>query len=113
MAALPKPKSPALLSILLLLTAAVAPADSVPAPSKLAIDAVSTDPRRAAQACDALRALGPAGLEALIAAHRAELERGPDARLRAALDRVAGQYDAHTSRLYWYTDLDQARAEAT
>src|SRR5262249_3390832 len=37
--------------------------------------------------------------------------RGGDAsaaRLRDALTRVARQYDAYASRLYWYTDLDEA-----
>ena len=32
--------------------------------------------------------------------------------LRQEIDRVAGQRDAHASRLFWYTDLEQAKAEA-
>ncbi len=33
-------------------------------------------------------------------------------RLNAALDQVSGQHDCHASRLYWYTDLDAAKAAA-
>jgi hypothetical protein len=32
--------------------------------------------------------------------------------LREQIDHVAGQKDAHLSRLYWYTDLNQALSEA-
>lgn len=32
--------------------------------------------------------------------------------LRSEIDRVAAQRDAFASRLYWYTDLEQAKAEA-
>lgn len=34
------------------------------------------------------------------------------ARLEAAIDEIAGQRYAYQSRLYWYTDLDQAKAAA-
>src|SRR5206468_3192348 len=33
-------------------------------------------------------------------------------RLRTALDEVSGQRDCHASRLFWYTDLEQAKAAA-
>jgi hypothetical protein len=33
-------------------------------------------------------------------------------RLRTALDQVSGQHDCHTSRLYWYTDLEIAKSAA-
>ena len=33
-------------------------------------------------------------------------------RLRTALDEVSGQRDCHASRLFWYTDFDQAKAAA-
>jgi hypothetical protein len=38
----------------------------------------------------------------------------PEAReeLSAKLDRVCAQKDCHASRLFWYTDLEQAKAEA-
>jgi hypothetical protein len=61
----------------------------------------------------ALREAGPDGLAALLL----ELDAAPTdaarvARLRPAIDQVAKQKDAHVSRLYWYTDLDQAKAAA-
>ena len=33
-------------------------------------------------------------------------------RLKTALDQVSGQRDCHASRLFWYTDLEQAKAAA-
>lgn len=79
-------------------------------------EAVSPDPAVARRAIDALRAAGPAGLDALFAAHAAGIARlttggkgDPDLdRLRAAIERVSRQRDAHASRLYWYTDLGEA-----
>ena len=53
-----------------------------------------------------LRALGPAGLEALLTLPHAK----PAA--RAAVDAVAAQRDASASELYWYTDMEAARAAA-
>jgi len=82
----------------------------------LASDALGEDGARAARATAALRAVGPLGLEVLIAAHKDVLQRGEAdprwARLRAAIDRVAAQRDAYASRLYWYTDLELAKAAA-
>jgi len=73
-------------------------------------------------ATQALRQHGPRGLGALLDVYEAEVERarvqpkaGDDARLgrlRDALDRVARQKDAYASRLYWYTDLDEAKRAA-
>lgn len=50
------------------------------------------------------RHLGPTGLDAYLRAHGAQPA--------AALDAVCAQRDAHTSLLYWFTDLDAALAEA-
>src|SRR5688572_25246221 len=50
------------------------------------------------------RQLGPAGLETWIRTYG----RGAS----PALDAVCAQKDAHTSLLYWFTDLDAAIAEA-
>jgi hypothetical protein len=50
------------------------------------------------------RQLGPRGLDAYLATH------GPAP--AAALDAVCAQQDAHTSLLYWFTDLSGALAEA-
>lgn len=73
-----------------------------------------------------LRAAGPGGLEVLLAKKqelRAQEERTrltnmpPDyshafARLNEAIDRVGGAKYCSASRLYWYTDLEQAKAVA-
>src|SRR5689334_8323640 len=50
------------------------------------------------------RRMGPRGLDAWIAAH--------GTRPAAGLDRVCAQKDAHTSLLYWFTELPAAVAEA-
>jgi hypothetical protein len=100
----------------------------------MAKNAVSEDTKLAEQAIKLLRRFGPEGLKALLAAHAdaikkhtdqqtiaASLDRpknsdDPDEkawlRLRAALDEVSGQRDCHASRLFWYTDLDLAKAAA-
>src|SRR5262249_12070177 len=90
----------------------------------VARQAVSVDERTAGLARAQLRAAGPAGLDALFTAHDAEI-RGMLAggagqgqvpasweRVRAAIDTVARQRDAHASHLFWYTDLSEARRAA-
>ena len=65
-----------------------------------------------------LRAEGPAGLERALANYSRVLADGPrpsDPHWREAadfIDAVAAQRDAWASKLYWYTDLDQAKAAA-
>ena len=93
----------------------------------LARRAVSADAAVADQAVAALRAAGPAGLDALFAEWPGAIAglggtgtsapdpggAAPDpARLRSALERVARQRDAHAAHLYWYTDLDEAKRAA-
>jgi hypothetical protein len=93
-------------------------AGSAGTPPGAVFDAVSANPATAARAIEALRARGPAGLEALIAAHADLLQRGSEPgdqewrRLSAALDAVAAQRDACAARLYWHTDFDQASLAA-
>ena len=62
------------------------------------------------------RARGPEGLAAYVSAHAAVLARGPAdpawPRVTAALDAIAAQKDAAFARLYWYTDLEAAKAAA-
>jgi hypothetical protein len=69
----------------------------------------------------ALRAQGPAGLQQLLAAHQAEftrLQADPNStdpklqQLKAAVNTIGGAYDNWAAGLYWYTDLDRAKAEA-
>src|SRR5215469_9912204 len=81
--------------------------------------AVSPDRSVAQEAQNHLRALGPQGLQALekqfareIAAHKVNAVSPNWNRIGAALDRVGGQYDNYASGLYWYTDLEQAKAAA-
>jgi hypothetical protein len=50
------------------------------------------------------RSMGPAGLTAFIRQHGSFAS--------SALDAVCAQKDAHTTLLYWFTDLDAAIAEA-
>ncbi len=96
--------------------------------SALATDArraVSADRTVADAAVAALRAAGPAGLDALFDVWPGAIARlggapapGPFAdpgggapdpeRLRAAIERVSRQRDAHAAHLYWYTDMDEA-----
>ncbi|HJX83052.1 MAG TPA: hypothetical protein VJ723_01765, partial [Candidatus Angelobacter sp.] len=86
----------------------------------LAEQAISPDQSVALKAQDQLRLNGPKGLELLqqrfaneIAQHRSGAPS--DARWKrigAALDHVSGQYDDYSSGLFWYTDLEKAKAAA-
>jgi hypothetical protein len=102
------------------------PLDPVAANEKLSHDAISPDSSIAQPAIATLRALGPTGLETMLSVHadsiRSHILALPVTgiqksdiewlRLRTALDTVARQRDSYTSRLYWYTDFDQAKAAA-
>jgi hypothetical protein len=68
-------------------------------------------PDRDAAAIAALRARGPAGLAAILREYDAASPRTRD-RLGATVDAVAAQRYASVSRLYWYTELEAAQAEA-
>ncbi|MFN7975081.1 MAG: hypothetical protein U0166_22465 [Acidobacteriota bacterium] len=82
--------------------------------------AVAPDPVAAQSAIAALRARGQEGLDAFWRAHERDLSRlragavpsSEDARLLLTLDAIARQKDALYARLFWYTDLDAARAAA-
>jgi hypothetical protein len=93
---------------------------------KLAHDAISPDSSIAQPAIAVLRALGPAGFDAMLKVHAASIKSHALAfsvtgiqksdsewlRLKSALDAIARQRDSYASKLYWYTDLDQAKAAA-
>ena len=68
--------------------------------------------RTDATTLSALRAEGPAGLVTVLAALDATCDPEERARLIDAATQVAGQKDAHVSRLYWYEDLEAALAVA-
>ncbi len=89
--------------------------------------AVSENPAESARGIAILRANGPFGLEAILEEDAADIqkrlsqpggiatppeERARWGRISAAIDAVAAQKDAHASGLYWYTDLEQAKAAA-
>ncbi len=88
--------------------------------AELVRDAVSENESSRTEAIAELRALGQDGLDALFgeygagiadfAAGRQTVDNWP--RIAAAIDSVAMQKDAYASRLYWFTDLDRALAEA-
>ncbi|HEX7175366.1 MAG TPA: hypothetical protein VF240_08920 [Pyrinomonadaceae bacterium] len=85
-------------------------------------DAVSEDAALRASALKTLREAGPAGLEALFAefADEIALRAGGQpaaggaewARIAEALDAVSQQRDGFASRLYWYTDFEEAKHAA-
>jgi hypothetical protein len=92
----------------------------------LAAKSVSADSDESQTAISALRAEGPAGLQAFLSAHADELKSTPLdlsvapsqiadpewERLRVALDALCKQKDCYAARLYWYTDIEQAKAAA-
>src|SRR5215467_1687103 len=81
---------------------------------------ISPDASVAAAAQKHLRDAGPSGLGMLleryapqIAAHKAGAPSDEQwKRIASALDKVGGQYDNYASQLYWYTDLEKAKAAA-
>ncbi len=89
----------------------------------LARKAVSSDAKESTAAIEELRALGPAGLEALLTQHAHEIDRhianpklAVDSdwqRITRALDLVGQQKNNFISGLYWYTDLEEAKKAAT
>lgn len=75
----------------------------------------------APQKLTTLRDMGPQGLAQLVAAHQSELDENTlhppkdDTQwkqLCAALDEVGGAKDNYAARLYWFTDLEKAKAAA-
>lgn len=88
----------------------------------LARKAVSENATESTAAIEELRALGPKGLNALMAEHAADIDRhiaDPKAvanpewqRLTTAIDQVGQQKNNYISGLYWYTNLDEATKAA-
>lgn len=64
---------------------------------------------RLTQEVGTLRKQGSKGLQTFLKAHASQLH---DPQVRAALDQLCQQRDCYASRLYWYTDLEQAKAAA-
>ena len=92
---------------------------------RLARNAVAENSAVAQAAIRQLRGRGPDGLRALLTAHNATLKQHetnrnssitkPDEewlRLKAALDGVSAQRDCFASKLFWFTDFEQAKVAA-
>ena len=80
--------------------------------SPQAARALSEDPEERDLVIASLRDLGAAGVDALLEV-LSEASLGDRNTLESlVLDRVCGQRDCAASRLFWYTDLDQALAAA-
>jgi hypothetical protein len=58
-----------------------------------------------------LRKQGASGLDKFLKNHAQELQN-PSPQIREALDKLCQQRDCYASKLYWYTDLEQAKAAA-
>ena len=112
--------SGSLLLLFVLVTAQTLYASTTP--ETLARQATSADASESARAIAELRELGPAGLETLRQVYASEINHQvanpltpatPEwQQLSLALDTVSQQKDSYLSGLYWYTDLDQAKAAA-
>lgn len=91
-------------------------------PESLALKAASENSAESTPAISELRALGPAGLNAMFQVYAKEIDEQianpllaptPEwQRLSTALDAVSQQKDSYLSGLYWYTDFAQAKAAA-
>lgn len=70
------------------------------------------------QEVSVLRKQGPSGLQVFLKSHANTLSINssdaavPSPALRVALDELCQQRDCYASRLYWYTDIEQAKAAA-
>jgi hypothetical protein len=102
-----------LLAAALALAAAVrAVGCGFPLDEELMTKAFSTDAKAARFARLELRAAGQIGLTFVDHQHRDRPQLGDEAAWSALYDEVGQQLGCRSSLLYWYTDLDQAEAEA-
>jgi hypothetical protein len=104
-----------------LLQAAAAESTGPGSLDSLAQQVLSSDSSQANSALERLRIAGPVGLDAMFRVYNERIQKqqanpavkDPDwERLRTAFDTVAEQRDAYASHLYWFTDLNQAKAAA-
>lgn len=59
-----------------------------------------------------LRPQGQKGLEIFLKSYINNLQTPPKPEVKTALDQLCQQRDCYASQLYWYTDLEQAKAAA-
>lgn len=71
----------------------------------------TADNAQLSQEVAVLRTQGPRGLEKFLNTHAQEL-KNPSPQMREALDKLCQQRDCYASKLYWYTDIEQAKAAA-
>ncbi|MFN6464281.1 MAG: hypothetical protein RMZ41_021040 [Nostoc sp. DedVER02] len=77
-----------------------------------------TEIPKLSQEAAVLRKQGPRGLQVFLKSHINRLKINssdavlPSSELRLALDELCQQRDCYASRLYWYTDIEQAKAAA-
>lgn len=100
------------------------PANAALTSEALARRAVTGNPSESAAAIAQLRSMGPEGLDLLLQVYGDQIARrsiealgqraaDPEWRqLTATLDAVSQQRDSYASRLYWYTDIEQAKTVA-
>ena len=74
--------------------------------------AVSETPSESQSAIATLRTQGPTGLQAFLKTYNNQLTATTNSQLRATLDKLCQQRDCYASQLYWYTDIEQAKAAA-
>ncbi|MBD2518575.1 hypothetical protein H6G93_27115 [Nostoc sp. FACHB-973] len=78
----------------------------------------ATETSKLSQEVSVLRKQGANGLQVFLKSHANELNTYssgavlPSVALRTALDELCQQRDCYASRLYWYTDIEQAKAAA-
>lgn len=104
---------------------AKSPAEDEPL-RRLAVETMTARGPAADRVIAGLRRRGPQALEPLFAMRKAMIKRRASSvesqrdealaadleKIKNVIDRVASQRYAHASRLYWYTDLDEAKAAA-
>ncbi|MBH8577290.1 hypothetical protein I8752_30860 [Nostocaceae cyanobacterium CENA369] len=71
----------------------------------------ATKPAELTQQATQLRTQGPNGLDKFLSIHLKELTNASP-QMHQALDALCQQKDCYASKLYWYTDLEQAKAAA-
>ena len=59
-----------------------------------------------------LRTQGQTGLQTFLKSHINNLTSPPKPQIKTALDQLCQQRDCYASKLYWYTDLEQAKTAA-
>lgn len=86
----------------------------------IALQAVSENPTESKAAIASLRLMGAEGLRVMFETYASDVKRYMETgeqnaqwhKIANALDAVAMQKDSYASKLYWHTDLEQAKLEA-